>query len=411
MHNMRSEPAILGGEPAFVDVLPFAQPTLPQFDELTEKARDTFSSGSITNSKYVKEFEEKAAAYLGVKHAVAVSCCTSGLMLTMRALELSGEVIVPSFTFSATVQSLVWNNIRPVLADCDIGNFNIDAKLIGPLITGKTSAILAVHVFGMPADVDTITDLARKYGLKLIFDAAHAFGSKYHGKHAGVFGDAEIFSLSPTKLLVAGEGGIVATNDEALAKKIMIGRDYANPGDYNCQFPGLNARMPEFNAILALKGLETIEEKVLNRGMLADLYRSNLSGLPGIDFQSERPGTRSTYKDFSIMVSPAHFGLTRDALALSLDAENIKTKKYYFPPVHRQKFYTALFGGDEERLPATDHVSENILSIPIFSHMLERDVVRVCEAVERIHQYRHRIRNALRNANEDKLLSNISRLH
>jgi len=411
MHNLGSEPAVLGGDPVFGDVLPFAQPTIPQFDELVEAGREVFSSKSITNSKYVREFEDAVAAYLGVKDAVAVSSCTSGLMLVMRAMELSGEAIVPSFTFSATVQSLIWNNIRPVFADCEMGSFNINTRLIEPLITGKTSVLLAVHVFGMPADIESLSIIAKKHNLRLIFDAAHAFGSIYKGRHVGSFGDAEVFSLSPTKLLTTGEGGIIATNDGSLAGKLRIGRDYANPGDYDCQFPGLNARMPEFNAILGLKGLETIEEKVMKRNDLVDLYKANLRHLPGIDFQEESPEVRSTYKDFSVLLSPERFGLTRDELSICLDAENIRTKKYYFPPVHRQKFFTSIYGNHARELPVTEHVSQNILSLPIFSHMQKGQVVRVCEAVTRIHKYRGRIMSSLRNANEGKLLSSIAGIH
>jgi len=407
MPVMNKIPAILGGSPAFPEGLPFNQPTLPEFDRLIDDVRRIFSTKNITNGEYVREFEKKAAEYLGVKHAVAVSSCTSGLMLTMKAMELEGEVIVPSFTFSATVQSLVWNSIKPVFADIDAESFNINAEHIEDMINEKTRAIVAVHVFGMPADIGALEMIARKYGLKLIFDAAHAFGSMYHGSHIGRFGDAEVFSLSPTKLLSTGEGGIVATNNDILAEKIRIGRDYANPGDYNCQFPGLNARMPEFNAILGLKNLETIEEKVINRNRLAGLYRSLLEQIPGITFQKEQPGSRSTYKDLSIMVSSNDFGLNRDELAASLDSENIKTKKYYFPPVHRQKFFTSLFGSKTSGLPVTEEISQNILSLPIFSHMTEDQVTRVCEAIAGIYE---NCRD-MRGDHEDQLLPDLARVH
>jgi dTDP-4-amino-4,6-dideoxygalactose transaminase len=407
MPVMNKIPAILGGRPAFPEGLPFNQPTLPEFDRLIDDVRRIFSTKNITNGEYVREFEKKAAEYLGVKHAVAVSSCTSGLMLIMKAMELEGEVIVPSFTFSATVQSLVWNNIKPVFADIDAESFNINAEHIEDMINEKTRAIVAVHVFGMPADVGALEMIAGKYGLKLIFDAAHAFGSMYHGSHIGRFGDAEVFSLSPTKLLSTGEGGIVATNNDILAEKIRIGRDYANPGDYNCQFPGLNARMPEFNAILGLKNLETIDEKVMSRHRLVKAYKRNLEGSPGISFQEEKQGLRSTYKDFSIYITPDQFGLTRDELAASLDSENIRTKKYYFPPVHRQKFFTSLFGSKTSGLPVTEEISQNILSLPIFSHMTEDQVTRVCEAIAGIHE---NCRD-MRGDHEDQLLPDLARVH
>lgn len=411
MSSLSGKPAILGGEPVFGETLPFAQPTLPELDEITQELKDVFASKNITNNKYVRSFEEKSAGYLGVKNIVAVSSCTSGLMLTMRAMGLEGEVIVPSFTFSATVQALIWNDLKPVFVDCDPDSFNIDTSLIENAITERTRAILAVYVFGMPPDIEGLRKLADRYNLKLIFDAAHAFGTRYHGISAGSFGDAEVFSLSPTKLLVAGEGGLISTDNDQLAYKLRIGRDYANPGDYNCQFPALNARMAEFNAILGLKGLETIEEKVLRRNQLAKLYRYLLGKIPGITFQKEQNGSRTTYKDLSILISPDVFGLSRDELAASLDEENIKTKKYYYPPVHRQKFFTSLFGFNGNKLPATNYISENILSLPIFSHMREEEVARICGAIRNIHQNRHRISNAIRSGYEDKLLSDLARVY
>ena len=384
MPGVKNKPAVLGGKPAFSDVFQFAQPTIPELSEISSELKEIFSTKNITNGKYVHEFEKEIAEYLGVKHAVAVSCCTSGLILTCKSLELTGEVIVPSFTFSATVQALVWNNLKPVFVDCDPKNFNINAKLIEDLITPRTSAIMAVHVFGMPADIDALVKITKKHGLKLIFDSAHAIGAKYDGKLVGGFGDAEVFSLSPTKVLTAGEGGIVATNDDALAKNIRIGRDYANPGDYNCQFAGLNARMAEFNAILGLKGLETMEEKVISRNRLAEVYKKNLKNVPGISFQEGTPGSRSTYKDLSILVEPELFGLSRKILAECLDKENIRTKKYYYPPIHRQKFITSLFKVDENKLKVTNHVSENILSLPMFTHMEEKDIITICNAAKNI---------------------------
>ena len=384
MPGVKKKPAVLGGKPAFSDVFQFAQPTIPELSEISTELKEIFSTKNITNGRYVHEFEKEIAKYLGVKHAVAVSCCTSGLILTCKSLELTGEVIVPSFTFSATVQALVWNNLKPVFVDCDPKNFNINAKLIEDLITPRTSAIMAVHVFGMPADIDALVKITKKHGLKLIFDSAHAIGAKYDGKLVGGFGDAEVFSLSPTKVLTSGEGGIVATNDDALAKNIRIGRDYANPGDYNCQFAGLNARMAEFNAILGLKGLETMEEKVISRNRLAEVYKQNLKNVPGISFQEGTPGSRSTYKDLSILVEPELFGLSRKILAECLDKENIRTKKYYYPPIHRQKFITSLFKVDENKLKVTNHVSENILSLPMFTHMEEKDIITICNAAKNI---------------------------
>ena len=260
-------------------------------------------------------------------------------------------------------------------------------------------------------DQEDVANIAQKYDLKLIFDSAHAFGARYHGKSAGGFGNAEVFSLSPTKLLATGEGGIITTDDKGLAYNLRIGRDYANPGDYNCQFLALNARMPEFNAVLGLKNLENVEENVVRRNKLSEIYRANLEKLPGISFQSKAPDVRCTYKDLSILISPIKFGLSRDELAVSLAAENIGTKKYYDPPVHKQQFFTSLFGLNGCKLPATNFVSENIPSLPIFSHMLYEEVTGICRAIKRIYRYRRRIHYVLRSNYENKLLPDTAGLY
>jgi dTDP-4-amino-4,6-dideoxygalactose transaminase len=265
--------------------------------------------------------------------------------------------------------------------------------LLEAQITPLTRAMLPVHIFGNPADIDKLEQISEKFSLKLIFDSAHAFGSMYEGVRAGRFGDAEVFSLSPTKLLVAGEGGLVATDDDALAGRIRIGRDYGNPGNYNPEIVGFNARMPEFNAALAIGNLETIDFKVKKRNELAMAYKKYLEDIPGVAFQKVERGSLSTYKDFSILIDPSAFGLTRDELSDALVAENIMTKKYYYPPVHRQKAYSAR----RVNLPVTERISKNILSLPIYSHMPVDEVDLVCLAIRGIHENASRVRKALKN--------------
>ncbi len=249
---------------------------------------------------------------------MAVSSCTLGLLLTYHGLGLKGEVIVPSFTFMATVHPLLWVGTEPVFVDIDPYTWNIDPAKVEAAITERTTAIVAVHNFGNPAPVAELEAIARRHGLRLIFDAAHGFGALYRGRPVGGFGDAEVFSLSPTKLLVAGEGGIVATNNDDLAEHIRVGREYGNPGDYNSDFPGLNVRLPEFNALLGLHSLGMLEENAKRRNRVAAIFRERLSQIPGLTFQRIHPQDRSSYKDFSILVDEAKFGLTRDELALAL---------------------------------------------------------------------------------------------
>ena len=230
--------------------IPITKPTLPKFDSLKEEVREILESGMLTNYKHVREFESMLKAKLNVKNVVALSSCTSGLMLCMKAWGLTGEVILPSFTFSATGHAIKWNNLTPVFVEVDPITQTIDPAAVEAAITDKTSAILGVHLYGCPAKIKELEAIAKKHNLKLIFDAAHAMGSTYDGKAIGNFGDAEVFSCSPTKLLVTTEGGIVCTNDDELAKTLRYARNYGDPGDYNCKLTGINARMTEFNAIV-----------------------------------------------------------------------------------------------------------------------------------------------------------------
>jgi len=396
---MVDKPAILGGSPVFHRFIPLVQPTLPPYDDrLACYVAELFQTGMLTKGKYLREFEVRMADYLGVKHAVAVSSCTLGLLLTYHGLGLTGEVIVPSFTFMATVHPLLWVGAEPVFVDIDPYTWNIDPQRVEAAITERTTAIVAVHNFGNPAPVAELETIARRHGLKLIFDAAHGFGSLYRGRPVGGFGDAEVFSLSPTKLLVAGEGGIVATNNEDLAEHIRVGREYGNPGDYDSRFAGLNARLPEFNAILGLRGLEMLEENALRRNRVAAAFRERLGHLPGLTFQRVHPEDRSSYKDFSLLVDEAAFGLTRDELALALRAENIDTRKYHDPPAHTHKAYRHLYERYRDHLPVTDHIAPRSLSLPIWSHMDETTVNGICAAIERIHAYADEVKATLKGA-------------
>ncbi|MDI6791429.1 MAG: DegT/DnrJ/EryC1/StrS family aminotransferase [bacterium] len=386
------KPAVLGGRPMFEEEMHITRPTLPRLDiDLFKHLDRMFSMGAITNGQYVRELEEKVADYLGVRHAIAVSCCTSGLMLVIKALGLFGEVILPSFTFSATAHALMWNSITPVFVDCDPEGYNLNPDLIEASITDRTSGIMAVYTFGNPPRIKALEEIAARNNLKLIFDAAHGFGSEYQAKRPGSFGHAEVFSMSPTKLLVAGEGGIVTTNDDELARKIQIGRNYGNPGDYDCEFAGLNARMEEFNAYLALASLPNLEGFVQRRNDLVASYKKELADMPGLSFQRIDPADRNSYKDFSILIEPLTFGLNRNQLAQALKAEKIDTKKYFYPPVHRQKAYAFLYAGYEESLPVTGYVTENILCLPLYSHMEEKEVLKICSAIKRIYDFREDI--------------------
>jgi dTDP-4-amino-4,6-dideoxygalactose transaminase len=233
--------------------------------------------------------------------------------------------------------------------------------------------------------------LADRHGLKLIFDAAHGFGARYRGVPVGSQGDAHIFSMSPTKLLVAGEGGVVSTNDDDLARQIRLGREYGNDGTYDSLFAGMNARMAEFNALLGLHGLPLLEDVAVHRNATAERYRAELEGVPGIGFQEVAPEDRSSYKDFSITINRRAFGMSRDQLSDCLSAERIETRKYYFPTVHRQTAYRHL-GGIDGLLPNSLRLADESLSLPIGPQIGPEQVARIGQAIRRIHAAAEKIR-------------------
>lgn len=377
-------PALLGGAPSFDVPLPFVRPALPSLDAFDEELCGMLDSGHLTKGAHLEAFEQAVAEHLGVRHAVGVSSCTTGLMLTYRGLNLTGEAIVPSFTFMATVSALCWVGVRPVFVDVDFATTNIDAGQIESAITSRTSAIIAVHNFGNPAQIDELEHLARRNGLKLVFDAAHGFGACYRGQPVGAQGDAHVFSLSPTKLLVAGEGGIVATNDDRLARQVRIGREYGNTGAYDSAFAGMNARLPEFNALLGRHGLPLLDGVAQRRNEAAQSYAQALAGLPGLELQRVEAGNRSSYKDFSLAVDYEAFGVSRDQLARCLAAEGIETRKYYSPAVHQQTAYHR-YAPHESLLPNTIRLARDSLSLPMGTHLAPSHIERIAEALQRIH--------------------------
>jgi dTDP-4-amino-4,6-dideoxygalactose transaminase len=390
---MTGKPAALGGKPAFETKLQIVRPVLPEFSEIQAGVQEILSTGMVTRGRFLESFESAIKEHLGVRHAVAVSSCTTGLMLAYRGLELSGEVIVPSFTFMATVSALVWCGLRPVFVDVDRDTTTLDPSLVEAAITPRTSAIVAVHNFGNPACIDELQGIANRHKLKLVFDAAHGFGALYKGKPVGGQGDVQVFSMSPTKLLISGEGGIVATNDDELARKVRIGREYGNDGSYDSVFPGINARLPEFSALLGLSSLNYLEQAAVARNQTAATFRERLCTVPGIGFQEVHPEDRNSYREYSITIDPQGFGLGRDSLAQALMLENIDSRKYYDPPVHRQTAYREYFDG--QALPVTEWLATHSLSLPMWSNMLPEVTVKIAAAIRNIHEYAAAVQTAL----------------
>jgi dTDP-4-amino-4,6-dideoxygalactose transaminase len=381
---------MLGGEPAFAPSLPFVRPTVPDLARVTARVEASYARGMLTNGPVVREFEAAAADRLGVPHAIAVSSCTAGLMLVLRVLAPDGPVVLPSFTFSASGHAVVWNGLEPRFVECDAASFQIDPASAVPRIDGA-GALLATHVFGAPCDVDAVEALAASAGIPVLFDAAHGFGATRGGRPVGTFGAAEVFSLSPTKVVVAGEGGVIATRDAALADALRIGRDYGNPGDYDTQFVGLNARMSELHAAIGVESLAGLDERLAQRRHIVDRYRSGLAELPGVAVQHVDAGDESTYKDFTITIDEATFGISRDTVVEALRADGIDTRCYFSPPVHRQHAYRDVAPYD---LPVTDSVSSRVVSLPIYASLDDHDIDTVTRVLASLHQHADQLRAA-----------------
>jgi len=364
-------------------MIPLLKPTLPRLSSVQSKLRDVFKTGLLSNENYVREFEKKSAKFLKAKNIVAVSNGTSGLVLAIKCLGLKGEVILPSFTFTSGGHSLLWCGLTPVFADIDGKTFNIDPDSIEKKITNKTSAIMPTHVFGSPCDIDKIQRIAKKHSLKVIYDAAQAFGSKYKDKSMANFGDAVVFSLTPTKVLTAAEGGLISVKDKKLANMMRLGRNNGDSFNRNEEFLGITARMNELSAILGIEGLKILPKVLKARLERVKLYKKELGNIPGIYFQQIPNSQFSVYKDLTILIDEKKFGKSRDELLKELLKNDIQTKVYFYPPLHKKKVYRKY---KKTYLPNTDSVSKQIMNLPLYSHMPEKDIIKVCSVVKKMYK-------------------------
>ncbi|MCD6351474.1 MAG: DegT/DnrJ/EryC1/StrS family aminotransferase [Armatimonadetes bacterium] len=359
----------------------FVKPFLPPAEELVEDFKAIVDSGWLTKGPYLQQYEQAAAQATDADHAVGVGSCTTGLMLLLMSLEKPGEVILPSFSFVATALPVVWNGLEPVFVDCREDSFNLDPNRVEEAITPRTRAILATHVHGNPADVEALQRIADEHGLKLFFDAAHGFGATWRGRGLGNLGDGSVFSTTPTKLVVTGEGGMVTTRHADLAEMVRIAREYGNPGDYDNVYIGLNGRLPEINCLLGIKTLELLEENIARRRAIAARYREALGELAGLSFQEMNSEGTASYKDFAILVDPDTFGLTRDELEEHLKGRGIATKRYFDPPIHTQKAFAAWRQRCEGRLPVTEKIAAQVLCLPIYAGLSDGEVEYVIGCV------------------------------
>ncbi len=366
------------------DSIPVFRPTLPPYQDFCSTLSPSYESGIVTVGKINEAFEATALQYTGAKSAVAVSNCTSGLMLVFAALGLppNSEVILPSFTFAATVQALFWNNLKPVYVDCLRNTFTIDPEQIEKAITPQTSAIYAVNIFGLPPDIDELSNISAKHGIPLVFDSAQGLGSVYKGKASGAFGLCEVFSLSPTKVITAIEGGLVTTNNTDLAAKLRSMRDYGKgPDGQEMIYNGLSARMSEFHASIGLLSLRNAENLIGARMRLIQTYRERVGTLPGCSVQEWPADRKSSGNYFTLLIGPKAKA-DRETVYQTLLRSQIQSKKYFYPPVHIQTAFRDRPHRVVGDLPNTWDVAQASLALPLFAHMTDEQQDRVCEVVE-----------------------------
>lgn len=389
---MSKKLAILGGHKLFEPDIPFVRPYLPEFINYTCDFENVYSSGMLTKGKYLNYYEKRVSDYQGGLDTVGVSSATLGITMTLQSLGIGAgdEVIVPSFTFCATVHPIINVGAIPVFIDCRSDSLCIDDNKIISSITSRTKAIVAVHIFGVPANVDRLREIADRFGLILIYDAAHAFGTQHDNKPIGTFGDVSVFSTSPTKTLVTGEGGLVITSHKEVADKIRLFREYGNPGNYNCTVCGTNGRLSEVASITGLMSLSCLDKQLQIRKAVGDRYRHNLSSIMGIYLQCIPEDDFTTFKDMPILINQEEFGLNRDLLDLVLKYEGIPTRKYFYPAVHAMDAYRAYNLLD---LPITKRISNSILCLPIHAYLSNDDVDGICDVIREAQCNSNKIRN------------------
>jgi dTDP-4-amino-4,6-dideoxygalactose transaminase len=383
MKHHVSDLAIFGGQPQFEEKLFVGRPNIGNRERLLERINDMLDRRWLSNNGvFVKEFEQRTADYLGVKHCIAVCNGTIALELAIRALGLAGEVIVPSFTFIATAHALQWQEITPVFCDVDPKTHTLNPWRVESLITPRTTGIIGVHVWGQPCDVDVLTEIADKHHLKLMFDASHAFGCSYQGTRIGNFGSAEVFSFHATKFINAFEGGAIVTNDDELNQKIRLMKNFGFSGLDNVIYLGTNGKMSEISAAMGLTSLDSLEQFIeVNRGHYR-CYQEGLADIPGISLFPVDEAEHHNYQYIVLEVDESRTKVSRDSLVKLLHAENVIARRYFYPGCHRMEPYRSYFPHAGLLLPETEKLSQRVLVLPTGTAMSEKEIREICQIIK-----------------------------
>ncbi|CAH2031349.1 DegT/DnrJ/EryC1/StrS family aminotransferase [Trichlorobacter ammonificans] len=375
--------AIYGAAPAFHETLHVGRPNIGDRKRFYERIDDMLNRRWLSNNgPYVQEFEQRVAEMIGVRHCIAMCNGTIALEIAIRALELKGEVILPSFTFVATAHALQWQEITPVFCDVDPATHTIDPACIEKMITPRTTGIIGVHVWGRPCAIEALEQIAGKHRLKLLFDAAHGFGCSRGGRMLGSFGNAEVFSFHPTKFFNTGEGGAIATNDDALAQKIRLMKNFGFSGKHDdVIYVGTNGKMSELSALTGLTNLESIAQFIAVNCENYETYREELAGLPGISLISYDQQEKCNYQYVVLEIDEQVTGIGRDRLVEILRAENVLARRYFYPGCHRMEPYRSYFPNAGLLLPHTERLTTRVLSLPTGTAVSQEDIREICRII------------------------------
>ena len=357
-------------------------PLLPDLDEFNEMLKEIWASKWITNNgQFHKQLEKALAEYLKVPYISLFTNGTLPLLTALQALRVTGEVITTPYSFVATTHSIWWNGCKPVFVDIEEETCGIDPNKIEAAITPKTTAIMPVHCYGKPVNMDAIQAIADKYGLKVIYDAAHAFGVEINGESILTKGDMSTLSFHATKVYNTLEGGALVMRDEQTKKRIDYLKNFGFAGETTVVAPGINSKVDEVRAAYGLLNLKQVDQAIANRRKVANRYREALRNVPGISFFDEIPGVRHNYSYFPVFINAEEFGMTRDELYFKMKADNILGRRYFYPLISTFSTYRALPSAAPENLPVATKVANEVICLPMHHALTDDDINRILNCI------------------------------
>jgi dTDP-4-amino-4,6-dideoxygalactose transaminase len=372
--NSIEDLAISGAPPAFTEPLHVGRPNIGNRERFLQRVNKILDIRWLTNNgPLVQEFESEVADFLKAKHCIAMCNGTIALEIAIRALDLKGEVIVPSYTFIATAHALQWQEITPVFADIDTKTHNLDPDAVRRMITPRTTGIVGVHLWGRPAPMGELQAIAGEHGLKVLYDASHAFGCSFRGKPIGNFGECEVFSFHATKFISTFEGGAVVTNNEVLAEKMRLMRNFGFAGFDNVIYPGTNGKMTEIAAAFGLTNLEALDSFVEANRRNYEIYRRGIASIPGLSLLEYDPAEKNNYQYIVVEVGE-EFPIKRDEIVGIFHAENVLVRRYFWPGCHNMMPYKAYYPHAGVLLPMTAKVADRVVLLPTGSAITENEI-------------------------------------